>query len=248
MLVLLLAVPAHAIDDRADIEPNEPVDSRRPVAWKLTGGAYRESGGTPDAADLNLRGNTERYAFWVGHYRRGTEFEQTRLGFEHQQPLPLGRLLLSAQVASRGFLGGSFTWEVPLDPAGRWSALAGLGRTNRRPYVNLNYDPNDSILLGGSWRLDASTQFTLFQVRDDRLDTGQRVTHFVVRRALEGGQRVTLDLFRRVGREEVGAALRRGTGAALTWDHDPWFIRVARDPGASFSAADMTRVAVGLRF
>lgn len=248
ILSLLLATPARAIDDRADIDPNEPVSQSRPVAWKLTAGSYSETGGAPHGVDLNLRGNTERHTFWVGHYRRGGEFDQTRAGLERQQSLPLGRLLLSGQIASHGFIGGSLTWDAPLDSGERWSGLIGFGRTNLKPYVNLNFDPNDSILVGAAWRPDAATQITFFQVRDDRLDTGQRVTHLVMRRGFEDGQRITIDLSRRVGREVPGAELRRGTGLAVTWDRDVWFVRLARDPGASFNRADMTRIALGLRF
>ena len=59
----------------------------------------------------------------------------------------------------------------------------------------LNYDPNDAITLGAGTRAIENTELALFQVRDDRLHTGQRVTHMVVRRSFEAEQRITLDLF-----------------------------------------------------
>lgn len=236
-----------AIDDRADIDPNEPVSANKPVAWKLTAGRYRETGERP-GQDLNLRGNTERHTFWIGHYRRGPDFEQTRAGLERQIAIPLGRVILSAQGATGGFLGGSATWEASASDDAPVFGLVGFGRTNLKPYVNLNFDPNDSILFGGGWRVDAAGQLTIFRIQDDRLDTGQQVTHLVYRRAIEGRSRITVDLFHRRGRESSDAPMRRGDGIAITWDLDRWFVRLARDPGANFTRTDVTRIGLGLRF
>jgi len=70
---------------------------------------------------------------------------------------------------------------------------------------------------------------TLFTTRDDRLDTGQRVTHLVVRHQFRVAQRLTLDLFQKSGRtaDEVFIA---GNGFALTCDFQPYFVRLVRDP------------------
>lgn len=247
LALLVSTAPALAIDDRADTDPNEPVSPEKPVAWKLMAGQYRETG-ERDAFDLNLRGNTDRHTFWIGHYQRGSDLEQTRAGFERQQPFALGRLILSAQAASKGFLGGSVTWEASAAEDDGVFGLLGFGRTNRRPYVNLNFDPNDSVLVGGGWRIDAASQLTLFQIWDDRLGTDQRVTHLVFRRTLEGNSRLTFDVFHRRGREAAGMPMRKGDGISLTYDFDRWFARIARDPGANFTEADMTRIAVGMRF
>ena len=89
---------------------------------------------------------------------------------------------------------------------------------------------------------------TLYQVRDDRLGTGQRVTHLVWRGKAGDKSRITVDLFRREGRSDADSEFFRATGLALTWDREPWFIRLARDPKANFTASDMTRLAIGVRF
>ena len=157
------------------------------------------------------------------------------------------KLILSGQYTSRGFIGASTTMEFGA-AASPWFGLVGLGRTNTKPYYNLNFDPNDSTLIGTGWRPDASTVASLYQIRDDRLDTGQRVTHLVVRRKTGRLTRITLDLFERAGRAAPEADLFRATGAALTYDHEPWFVRVAWDPKAGFTASDMTRLAIGMRF
>ena len=248
VLTAVFACPALGIEDRADIEPNDlPSAGGSPIAWKLTPGVYTETAARP-AADLNLRGNQEADVFWIGHYQRGEEFRQTRAGYERQFTVSNAKLIVSAQYASRGFVGASTTLEFNGGPDARWFGLVGLGRTNTRPYYNLNFDPNDSTLIGAGWRPDASTTITGYQIRDDRLDTGQRVTHLVVRRKTGHLTRITIDVFERAGRASPEADLFRGTGITLTYDHDTWFVRASHDPKAGFTASDMTRLAIGMRF
>jgi hypothetical protein len=246
-VVILASSPTQAIQDRADIEPNDPVSVRHPIAWKLTPNLYHETAGR-SAADINLRGNREEDVFWIGQYQRGTEFQQMRVGYERQYPLPFGRVIASGQYAWRGFLGVSATLELSNGKEAPYFGLLGLGRTNLKPYYNLNFDPNDSTLLGAGWRPDRTTLVTLYQVRDDRLRTEQRVTHLVLRRQMGELARLTVDLFRRAGRSDPDSEFFHGTGVTLTYDQEPWFVRLAWDPKANFTASDMTRLALGIRF
>jgi hypothetical protein len=244
-----LSAPALAIEDRADIEPNEPVGPDHRIAWKLTPSMYRETAGS-SAVDLNLRGNWENETFWIGEYRRGAEFQQTRLGYERQFAVPMGRVIASAQYATRGFRGGSITLEASAAALGPYVGLLGFGRTNQKPYYNLNFDPNDSVLIGAGWRPDEDTALTFFQIRDDRLGTGQRVTHLVLRQKTGARSRWTLDLFKRSGRADANpeSEFFRANGIALTYDHEPWFARLAWDPKVNYTNSDMTRLAIGVRF
>lgn len=245
-MLVLASSRSHAIEDRADVEPNQPLPAGQTVVWKLTPSVYHESAGR-SAFDINLRGNRENDVFWIGEYERGREFRQMRFGYEHQFSLPTGKFIASAQYASHGFWGASGTFEL----SGKgvpYFGLLGLGRTNTRPYYNLNFDPNDSTLIGAGWRSQDSTQFTLYQVKDDRLRTGQRVTHFVYRGKLDERSRLTLDLFRREGRSDPDAELMAATGLSLTYDREPWFVRIAWDPKVNYTASNMTRMAVGIRF
>ena len=249
----IVCAPALAIEDRADIEPSERAGAESGIVWKFTPGIYRESGGHR-ASDLNLRGNWEAHTFWIGRYQRGGEFEQIRAGYERQFTVPIGRVIASAQVASHGFLGGSVTLEASaasmLPSMAPFVGLLGWGRTNLKPYYNLNYDPNDSVLIGAGWRPDESTALTLFQVRDDRLRTAQRVTHFVLRQKTGARSRWTMDLSKRAGRSdaEPDSEMFHATGIALAYDLDPWFARIAWDPKANYTNSDMTRLSIGVRF
>ncbi|MCC6474779.1 MAG: hypothetical protein IT514_13655 [Burkholderiales bacterium] len=236
------AKPALAIEDRADIEPSER--SGAAVDYKFTPTAYFVRG-EPAALDLNLRGTTGPHTAWAGFYRRGGEFQQARLGYERQFELPFGRLIASAQYATRGFWGGAATLEAGRELFG----LIGWGRTNLKPYYNLNFDPNDSVLLGAGLRLPRDTVLTLFQVRDDRSASAQRITHFVFRTRAARTTRWTLDLFHKSGwtAEDDPVALR-ASGAALTFDYERYFARIAWDPRVNFTSSNMLRIAAGLRF
>jgi hypothetical protein len=246
-IVILVSSPTQAIQDRADIEPNDPVSVEHAIAWKLTPNFYHETAGR-SAADINLRGNREDDVFWIGQYQRGTEFQQMRVGYERQYPLPFGRVITSGQYASRGFVGASATLELSNGKEAPYFGLLGLGRTNLKPYYNLNFDPNDSTLLGAGWRPDHTNLVTLYQVHDDRLKTEQRVTHLVLRRQTGEHSRLTVDLFQRAGRSDPDSEFFHGTGVTLTYDQEPWFVRLAWDPKANFTASDMTRLALGIRF
>ncbi len=253
VLLTLACGSARAIEDRADIEPNEAAKPGGGIAWKLTPGYYRETAGR-SAIDVNLRGSRDNDTFWIGQYHRGNEFEQTRVGYERQLRLPFGRIIASGQIATHGFLGGSVTLEAsaaPVHPAATpLVGLIGWGRTNVKPYYNLNFDPNDSVLLGAGWRPDERTALTIFQVRDDRLGTRQRVTHVVLRQQTGARSRWTIDLFERAGRADSApdSEMFHAMGVALTYDLEPWFARIAWDPKANYSNSDMTRLAIGVRF
>lgn len=147
--------------------------------FKLTLGHYAASEG-PSATDLNLRGSRGAFTAWVGWYSDRSGHQQARSGVEHREewgPSGLVRTVLSVQSAAGGAWVGSANAEI----GGDTYALLGWGRTNLRPYVNLNFDPNDMVTWGAGTRAMAGWDLLLFRVQDDRLGTGQRVTHAVAR-------------------------------------------------------------------
>jgi hypothetical protein len=248
LLAALAHAPALALDDRADVERNEVPSAQRAFAWKATLGRYAiRDGGV--SFDANLRASDDDDTAWVGVYRQQDgSVDQWRLGWERQLKLPIGRLVPSVQVATGGFVGGSATWVAYPGGHDALYALVGIGRTNLRPYFNLNFDPNDSTLLGFGWRPSAGTLLSAWQVRDDRLGTGQRVTHAVLVSGVGAAQRIGIDLSWRSGRADPSQAEpSSGMGVALTWDHRSAFVRVARDANWDFAGGTMVRVAIGLR-
>jgi hypothetical protein len=250
MLVGLLVTPAtYAIQDRANVDPMDPLKPDQAVAWKATLGSYRDSITKTTATDFNLRGNTKDTKFWLGYYQDQSDFTQSRAGIERATSLAsYGQLVTSLQVASGGFVGGSLTWDGKQDNVDGLSPLLGWGRTNTKPYVNLNFDPNDSVLWGGTYSQSQLGQISLFQIFDDRLKTGQRVTHLVWRGTLPNAIGLTVDAFERTGASDVGEPQVKGNGLVVTVDVRNYFVRMAYDQKANFTDANITRVAVGFRF
>ncbi|NTV10044.1 MAG: hypothetical protein HGA47_04635 [Zoogloea sp.] len=224
-------------------KPSDKGDSQAEGwSFKLTPSYFRVPGGS-NATDLNLRGNNPDWTFWLGQYREMDGFEQSRGGLERNLDFGLLRTTLSAQAASHGFFGGSVSGELGGDTFAIW----GLGRTNTRTYYNLNFDPNDAITWGIGHRSPAGHAGYLYTTFDDRLGTGQRVSHAVLRYQVAEKSRLTLDVSHKRGFGDDDLFVR-ATGVTGTWDYDYWFVRLALDPHANFSADRMTRLAVGLRF
>ncbi len=227
---LATALPAGAADD-------DPPD------FKLTAGHYQSSDGNP-ATDLNLRGSLGATTGWLGVYQDRDGLRQWRSGFEWHRDGQLLRTVWSLQNASGGAWVGSINNEV----GGDTFAIVGFGRTNVRPYVNLNYDPNDAITLGIGSRATGQTELSLFQVRDDRLHTGQRITHAVLRRRFEGQQRLTLDLFDKRGLVAADGPFVHGRSWSLGYDRGALFMRFTHDPYAGFTLPTQNRLSFGSRF
>jgi hypothetical protein len=231
VLSLLVASAACAAGDT-------PGDSR---PFKLTLGDYRYSGGY-SGIDLNLRWRRNDTSAWLATYRDRAFGSQSRAGFdttidvaEHVTVQP------SMQIASRGFIGGS----VNLQAGDTWFGLVGLGRTNLKPYFNLNFDPNDAITLGGGHRTAGGSVYTVFVVADDRLHTHQKHWHLNARVPV-GQSRATLDLLHKTG--EGDSSQVNAWGWSATWDWPTWFVRLARDPKQNFSEQDAWRLGAGMRF
>ena len=229
LLLAGLAAPARAEPDAG-------------VAWKLTAGHYSSSDHN-DANDLNLRGSRGPVTGWLGVYRDRAGFQQWRSGLEWHADGELLRSVSSLQNASGGAWVGSLSAEIGADTF----AIAGWGRTNVRNYVNLNYDPNDAITLGLGTRALKDTELSLFQVRDDRLHTGQQVTHAVWRQHFEGEQRLTVDLYAKRGLTGDGQFVS-DRSLSVGYDRGPLFVRLAHDPHAGFTSANQNRLSFGARF
>ena len=194
--------------------------------------------------DINLRYRANDISFWLGAYRDPQFGFRSRAGWD--AVIALGNdgflsLTPSLQIASKGFAGGSLN----LQAGAPWFLLAGLGRTNLRPYANLNFDPNDAITVSGGYRGEDGQAFFLTAIVDDRLGTSQRHFHatsqFLVR-----SNRYTFDILRKTGNGDNGNV--RAWGATITCDLSTWFIRIAYDPKQNFGSVDATRLSIGMWF
>jgi hypothetical protein len=198
--------------------------------FKFTAGIYQLSGGglpSGPALDVNLRHSSDLGNVWVGWYRAPVlDVSQLRAGWDRTIEVGPVRVMPSLQWATGGFWGGS----IAVETGETWFAGVGLGRTNLRPYANLNFDPNDAWMLSGGYRENPDQQHV----------------HLVYRTPIEGGQRLTVDLLAKRGLVD-GAPIRR-LGASVAYDWPRTFVRVAWDPKVNFSAQNMLRLSAGLRF
>lgn len=218
-------------------------DGEEKWAFKLTPSYYATSH-EKAAVDINLRANNGPHALWLGYYQRGNEFEQTRTGYEYTAQLPNFQLVPSLQLASHGFAGGSLNAQI----GDSVYALIGFGRTNTRDYYNLNFDPNDSITFGLGTRLIPKTNISLFTVQDNRLHTGQTVTHLVWRMSPDDHQRWTVDLSSKRGRASAQDEKVSGGAVSVTYDYRDVFLHLAFDKKVNFTQDDQTRASLGIRF
>lgn len=243
----MFAALLFSLDAGADVSrPGEvePPDSEATAwAFKLTPSYYSTSN-QHAAVDINLRANQGPHALWLGYYQRGSEFEQLRTGYEMTLAFDYAKLVPSLQLATHGFAGCSINLEL----GSVVYALLGLGRTNARDYYNLNFDPNDSVVYGLGTRLLPNTNLSLYTVRDNRLHTGQVVTHAVLRYQFDTQHRLIVDLFDKHGREAPGDPEVTGRGVSVTYDFRDVFVRMARDQKVNFTPDDQTRISLGLRF
>ncbi len=212
-----------------------------PPAYKLTAGWYNFSDHT-DAWDYNLRRSSEIGNAWVGYFRLPDQsISQWRTGWDNSYGTSV-RVSPSIQFATQGFVGGSIEVETG-DP---WFASVGLGRTNLRPYWNLNFDPNDAYTLAAGHRSTDNQVFMFQLVRDNRQNPDQRHMHFFYRQPLAEGERITVDALYKTGLVEAEQIHR--WGLTLTYDWPRFFARVAWDPNTNFTPVDATRLSIGTRF
>lgn len=210
--------------------------------FKLTMGHYAYSGGV-GANDINLRSSAAAGNLWAGFYESKPRAEsQWRAGWDRMFDLNEIRISPSIQAASMGFASFSAQAETGDD----WFVGAGFGRTNLRPYTNLNFDPNDSWMVSAGRRMGSGETYYLQQVRDNRLNPDQRHIHAYYRKPLSEGERITVDVLYKNGL--VGDAAIHKWGMTLIYDWPRFFVSLAYDPKVNFTVDNMFRTALGLRF
>lgn len=212
-------------------------------AFKLTPSMYATQHET-HAIDVNLRGNSGNHTTWIGQYRRGNEYQQTRWGYEYNANFSWGQMVPSFQLATKGFAGASLNFQL----GGPTYLIAGLGRTNLKDYYNLTFDPNDSYVIGFGSKLIKNHTVNVFAVKDNRLNTGQTVTHGVWRWQIADAQRLVIDVSHKSGRLAADSAVLRGNGLSVNYDLGNYFIKWAKERKVNFTENDQQRISAGVRF
>lgn len=232
LVAFCLAQSAAAQDQASSVEP----------AFKLTTGLYQYSG-TGQAVDINLRHTSGVGNVWLGHYVSWAhELTQDRAGWDHVYPAGIIRIMPSLQLAS----GGAWNGSVGVETGESWYAGTGIGRTNLRDSVSLNFDPNDSYSISGGYRWQGAASLSFLLVRDNRLHPDQQHLHLIYRTPLADAHRLTIDILLKSGLVDDEKIER--AGLSITYDWPRWFVRVTYDPNANFTPQDLLRLVTGARF
>jgi len=210
---------------------------------KLTFGVYTAGG--QQTVDVNARYSAGKWTGWLGWYGPNSEIgsRQARAGLEYDMRRRRVLIIPSIQVASATFVGGSLYSEIGTTVY----AIAGVSRTDLEPYVNLNFDPNESWQLGAGAHFRQADSVAAFTVWDNRLHTDQQNTHVIVRHYFGGTHRITLDASYKSGRGDSGDFVR-GMAIATEIDWRRSFVKAARDEHVNFTPETMWRFGGGVRF
>jgi hypothetical protein len=90
--------------------------------------------------------------------------------------------------------------------------------------------------------------FNVFAVKDNRLHTGQTVTHAMWRWQMSDSERLVFDLSHKSGRLTQDSPMLSGNGISVSYDFGNQFVKLAREQKVNFSDQDQTRVSAGIRF
>ena len=221
----------------------EGASTDQTIDYKITYSHFHTK--ASDANDINLRLSNDNQTIWLAGYKESSsDFNQVRTGYERTDYFTFIKTITSLQLATHGFLGGAITAEIGKP----FYAIIGYGRTNLKPYDNINFDPNDSITLGAGWHVDQDLNISVYGVEDNRVVDGQRITHLMVNKRLPEDQKITLDIFLKSGSPDNQGQSIHGLGCALTYDISRYFLRLAYDPKVNFTQENMSRVSIGVHF
>ncbi len=157
----------------------------------------------------------------------------------------IARVLATAVLAGAVLDGRAHAGDCGL---GRGTYLiAGVSRTNLKPFYSLSWDPNESVQLGAGRHLGAYDKFYAFTIFDVRLHTGQQDTHVLYRRELTAKLGVTVDGLYKSGHTDSGRFVK-AVGVGFYVDGPRWLAKAYYDPYVNFSNVDMFRLAVGAKF
>jgi len=229
-----------AASAKADSEGES--DQETSPRYKLMISDYSAEG--LNAKDINMRAKFGDQAVWLAYYEeRPSHFNQVRTGYERTDKWERLKTVSSIQAADYGFFGASATAEI----GGPVHAIVGYGRTNLKPYDNINFDPNDSVTWGAGWEKAEGEDVALYRVRDNRVVKGQQIDHLLVHLPVHG-DKLIIDVFNKSGTRDAEGKSINATGMALGYEWDKYFVRAAYDPKVNFTQTYMSRLSVGFYF
>ncbi len=228
--------------DQTKEKHRDPVEDADEFKSKLTLGIYFTRGAR--AYDLNLRHQFGPFTAWVAGFYDPHSNKLIRVGGQYDYKKGWLHLVPSLEVSTTKAMSGSLSSELG---AGKTVFLAGVSRTNLRPFFDLFWDPGDSVQLGIAHRLSSYDRISAFTIFDVRLHTQQQNTHVVWRHKLNRNNGITFDGLFKSGHTDSGEYIRK-VGIGVYYDRPKWFWKLYYDPHVNFTDRTMVRTGIGLKF
>lgn len=221
----------------------DPVENADEFKSKLTLGIYF----TPGARvyDLNLRHQFgSSFTAWIAGFYDPKSNKLMRVGGQYDYKKGWLHLVPSLEVSTTKAMSGSLSSELG---SGTTTFLAGISRTNLRPFFDLFWDPGDSVQLGIAHRISSYDRISAFTIFDVRLHTQQQNTHVLWRHKLNRNNGITFDGLFKSGHAESGEFIYR-VGLGVYYDRPKLFWKIYYDPRVNFTDHTMVRSGIGLKF
>jgi len=223
-------------------EPKDPVENADEFKSKLTLGIYFTAGDR--LYDLNLRHQFGPLTAWIAGFYDPKSNKLIRVGAQYDYRKGWLHIVPSLEVSTTRAMAGSLSSELG---SGKTVVLAGVSRTNLRPFFDLFWDPGDSVQLGIAHRLSSYDRISAYTIFDVRLHTQQENTHVVWRHKLNANNGITLDGLFKSGHTETGEFIH-DVGIGVYYDRPKWFWKLYYDPHVNFTNQTMVRSGIGLKF
>jgi hypothetical protein len=228
--------------DQTKEKHRDPVENADEFKSKLTLGIYFTRGSR--AYDLNLRHQFGPFTAWVAGFYDPQSNKLIRVGGQYDYKKGWLHLVPSLEVSTTKAMSGSLSSELG---SGKTVFLAGVSRTNLRPFFDLFWDPSDSVQLGIGHRISSYDRISAFTIFDVRLHTQQQNTHVVWRHKLNRNNGITFDGLFKSGHTETGNFIYN-VGLGVYYDRPKWFCKLYYDPHVNFTERTMVRSGIGVKF
>lgn len=236
--------PSPSPDSSAAKQPDtrDPVERSDEFKSKLTFGIYF----TPGARvyDLNLRHQFGNLTAWIAGFYDPKSNKLLRVGAQYDYKKGWLHLVPTLEVSTTRAMSGSLYSELG---SGKTYAIAGIARTNLRPFFDLFWDPGDSMQLGIAHKISSYDRIQAYTIFDVRLHTEQQNTHVLWRHKLNANNGITFDGVFKTGHGDAGEFIR-AVGIGVYYDREKWFWKLYYDPHVNFSDHTMVRTGIGMKF
>lgn len=236
--------PSAASDSSTAKQPDsrDPVERSDEFKSKLTFGIYFTPGAR--AYDLNLRHQFGSWTAWIAGFYDPESNKLLRVGAQYDYKKRWLHLVPTLEVSTTRAMSGSLYSELG---SGKTYAIAGIARTNLRPFFDLFWDPGDSVQLGIGHKISNYDRIQGYTIFDVRLHTEQQNTHVLWRHKLNANNGITFDGVFKSGHGDSGEFIRSAS-IGVYYDREKWFWKLYYDPHVNFSDHTMVRTGIGLKF